>query len=77
MDYTALRHSDFEWFEDNTGALYRRYGEAYVVIQNKKVIGVYSDCPTAVKETLKKEPEGSFIVQLCGKDKESLYGYLV
>lgn len=72
MDYREMQASDYRWFLDHLEELYFQHGEAYVVIQNKKVIGVYGNESRAVLETRKKEPMGSFIVQLCGPNEESL-----
>ena len=76
MDYSAQRDSDYNWFEDHVTELYDLYGEAYVVIQQKKVLGAYASYAEAVHETEKTEPLGSFIVQLCGPTKESLIEYV-
>lgn len=63
---------DFEWYVDNMGALFQKYGDCYLAIKNKSVLGRYQSYAVAVKETLKTEPIGTFIVQRCGTD-ESVY----
>lgn len=72
MDYSRIQDEDYKWFLDHLEELYYQHGEAYVVIQNKKVLGVYGNASRAIIETEKKEPLGSFIVQLCGPNEQSL-----
>lgn len=62
------QRADFEWFVKNMPKLYKKYGDCYLAIKNKKVIGVYSSYNQGVKETAKSELLGTFIIQQCGKD---------
>ena len=64
--------ADFVWFKNNLSVLFSKYGEKYLAIKNKQVLGSYDSYLDAVNITSKSEPVGSFIVQLCGPD-ESVY----
>lgn len=59
---------DYLWFEDNYTELQSQYGDAFLAIKNKSVIGVYENYADGVKETLKTDQIGSFIVQRCTKE---------
>lgn len=63
MTDKELRHSDFQWFVKNHKPLYEIYGEAYLAIKNKLVIGVYKSFAEGIHETEKREPLGTFIIQ--------------
>lgn len=67
-----MQNSDFEWFKSNLAALYKEYGNVYLAIKDKKVLGAYSSYSEGVKETSKTEELGTFIVQQCGPN-ESVY----
>ena len=67
---------DFEWFKANLKDLYEKYGDAYIVIKNKSVIGSYCSYAEGVKATSKIEPLGSFIVQQCAADESVFTAYI-
>jgi hypothetical protein len=62
---------EFKYFIENQNKLAKRYNNKYIVIKNKKVIGVYDSVVEAVQETSKNEPLGTFLVQKCTPGKES------
>lgn len=59
------QHEDFEWFVENYKTFQEVYGDTYLVIKNKQVVNTYDNYGTAVRETMKTEMLGSFIVQKC------------
>lgn len=67
---------DFKWFLDNYDDIFREYGNCYVAIKDKKVLGTYGSTAEAVKETSKNEPLGSFIVQYCNGDESGYTNYI-
>lgn len=67
---------DFEWFLNHFSELYKKYGDSYLVIKNKQVIGVYHSYSEAVYSTKKEEPLGTFIVQKCGCDETAYTNYI-
>lgn len=56
---------EFDFFLKNQKSLVKKYRGKYVVIKNNKVLGVYSDIPSAISETSKVEEYGTFLVQKC------------
>ena len=60
-------NEDFVWFKEHYEEFQKTYGNAFLVIKNKKVIGVYESYGQAVRETEKTEPIGTFIVQECSQ----------
>ena len=56
---------DFNWFSNNYAELQKRYGDSFLSIKNRQVLGSYRSYAEAVKETQKVEKIGSFIVQEC------------
>ena len=71
-----MQSSDFQWFKDNLHALYEMYGNCYLAIKDKSVLGKYSSYSEGVKETLKSLPIGSFIVQECGETEDVYTNYI-
>ena len=59
---------DFEWFMQHYEQFQGEYGNAFLAIKDKRVIGVYDSYGQGVRETQKTEELGTFIVQECRKD---------
>jgi fibrillarin-like rRNA methylase len=70
-----MQEQDFEYFIQNMGDFYKRYGHKFLVIKNKNIIGSYDTFNTALDETLKKESAGTFIIQECFRNKEESVNY--
>lgn len=68
----TCQDKDFNWFTKNNTKLFKKYGEKYLAIKNKKVIGSFNDLEEAVEKTKKNHALGTFIIQKCGKD-DSVY----
>ena len=62
-------HEDYIWFEEHYEEFKKRYGDAFLVIKDKKVIGVYDSYASGVRVTEKTEQLGAFIVQQCLADR--------
>lgn len=60
--------SDYKWFTDNYASLCAKYGNSFVAVKNKTILGVYPSFAVGVKETIKHESAGSFIIQQCYAD---------
>lgn len=71
-----MQEKDFGWFVENLDELYKRYGSVYVAIKNKTVLGTYPSYADGVRETLKTERPGTFIIQQCGPDKSAYTNYI-
>lgn len=61
-------NEDFAWFEQHYQEFQTTYGNAFLAIKNKQVIGVYDSYGEGIRETQKTEELGTFIVQECSKD---------
>lgn len=59
---------DFAWFKEHYKEFQDKYGDSFIVIKNKKILGIYNSYGTGVKETAKTEQLGTFIVQKCSPD---------
>jgi hypothetical protein len=57
--------SDFDYFKENMISFFKEYGERFIAIKDKTVLGVYDTFDEALTETLKTEELGTFIVQQC------------
>ncbi|MGO9202910.1 MAG: hypothetical protein ACLQM8_20510 [Limisphaerales bacterium] len=62
---------EFKYFLDNHDALVKQHLGKVVVIKDCQVIGAYNDELEAVRETSKKHPLGTFLVQKCEPGNES------
>lgn len=60
-----MQASDFQWFLEHYSDLHDKYGDSYLAIKNKTVLGSYSSYADAVSSTSKVEQIGTFIVQFC------------
>ena len=59
---------DFAWFKERYTDFQKKYGESFIAIKNKKILGVYDSYCNGVRETVKTEELGTFIVQECSPD---------
>jgi len=62
---------EFKYYIKNQDELVKQYNNKYIVIKNKKVIGVYNSEIEAIHKTSENEPLGTFLVQKCEPGKES------
>jgi len=77
MTYTDTnRKNDFQWFWDNYDILFNQYGHKVLAIQNKQILGVYSNKNDAIDITAQTYELGTFIVQECSQDKSQHIGYI-
>lgn len=65
MKNLDLQLEDFNWFEKNKPQLFEQYGECFLAIKNKHVLGAYPSFVEAVQKTETTEEPGTFIVQEC------------
>lgn len=62
---------DYDWFVDNYKKLQRLYGNCILLIKGKKVIGVFDNAGSALREALEKYNYGDFIIQECSADHDA------
>jgi fibrillarin-like rRNA methylase len=65
-----MQDQDFGYFIQNMESFYKQYGHKFLAIKNKNILGAYDSFNTALDETLKTEPVGTFIIQECFNNKE-------
>lgn len=70
-----MKYNDFDWCVEHMPELYERYGNTYVVVSDKTILGVYNSFGVAVESTAGYEP-GSFIVQKVGPDESAYTAYI-
>ena len=63
--------TDYVYFKENCAHFFKEYGCRFIAIKNKQVLGVYDNFETALKETLKTEDAGTFIIQESTEDIET------
>ena len=64
---------DFAWFKEHYTEFQKEYGNSFIVIKNKKVLGVYKSYAEGVKKTSETEKLGTFIVQECNTQYEAYH----
>lgn len=75
LDMNNVQHQNFRWFLDHYDEIFKKYGECYVAIKNKRVIGVYTNVGDAVKETNKTEVPGTYNIQHCNGNESGYTAY--
>ena len=68
---------DFNWFTENYQSLYGKYGNCFLSIKNREVLGSYPSYAEAVKESGSKYDLGTFIVQQCNGQESAYMSYNV
>ena len=61
---------EFQYYLDHQRELVKRYSGKFIVIKNAQVLGAFDTELEAIKETTKKHPLGTFLVQKCEAGKE-------
>jgi hypothetical protein len=65
----ARREEDYRWFRENLPELEKRYGDKYVVIKDKRIIGAHETLHKALGCAREREKPGAFLIQLCTTDE--------
>ena len=71
-----MQENDFRWFLEHFSELFEKYGNTYVAIKNKTVIGIYASYAEGVRHTSLTEEIGTFIVQRCGENESAYTNYI-
>ena len=66
---------DFEFFMKNINTFYEQYGPSFIAVKGERVIGVYESLERAVVETSKSHKIGTFLVQQCVENPETLVAH--
>jgi len=67
-----MLENEFKYFLKNKDVLLQKYKGKYIVIRDNSIIGSYDTEIEAYNETQKKYALGSFLIQPCADDAESL-----
>jgi hypothetical protein len=65
-----MQSQDYEYFIQNAGQFYDQYGHKYLAVKNQGILGAYDTFNEALKNTLKTEPLGTFLIQECLENME-------
>lgn len=72
---TVLKE-DFIWFVDNYQKLYSKYGNSFLAIKDKTVLGSYDSYAEGVHKTAETHPLGTFIIQQCNGSASAYTAYI-
>lgn len=65
-------NDEFEYYLENWIDLAEKYDGRYIVIKNRNVIGDYDTKRVAIETTMKTYVLGTFLVQKCSSDPDSI-----
>jgi hypothetical protein len=68
---------DYMWFTENFDNLYQEYGESYLIIKQRSVIGAYKNHSEAYANAIKSNSLGTFIIQKVCANIRDLTEYIV
>jgi hypothetical protein len=63
---------EYSYYKRNQKAFLEKYRNKVLVIKEEKIIGVYEDEATAYKESVSKYKLGTFLIQKCVPDEETI-----
>ena len=63
------RLNDFEYFISIYQDLYNKYGESFIALKNKKILGAFKTVNEAIQALSDKYKLGTYIVQKCNGDE--------
>ena len=76
-EQAALATENYEWFKENLQELEKQYGDKYIVVKGKRVIGDYQSWEDALNDMKGKEEIGTFLIQLCSSDENKTTATIV
>lgn len=77
MSYNKTeRHEDFQWFKEKYSNIYKEYGECYVGIRNKEILGVYKEFNEGLDNLKYKYGLGNFSIQYCNGNESGYTVYI-
>ena len=62
---------EFKYYIKHQDELVKQYNGKFIVIKNRKVIGVYDSQSEAIEKTMEEHELGTFLVQKCEPGDES------
>lgn len=70
------RKKDFDFFLSNYDDFYERYGNCYIAIRFKEILGIYKSIPEAINVLSNQYDLGEYIVQECNGDESGYTNYI-
>jgi hypothetical protein len=70
-----MQEEDYQWFLENMPDLYKKYGQTFLIIKEKQVVGGYSTYEDALNSALQTLELGSFLVQQCFEKKSQTVNF--
>ena len=67
-----MLESEFAYYLEHQAELAKKHEGKFVVIKGQKVIGVYDDEIEAMTKTAEEHELGTFLVQKCSADRDSV-----
>lgn len=75
--YTNVeKRKDFDYFVKHNKEIHEAYGDCYVSIRNKQIIGIFSTEDEAIEVSSSQYGFGNFIVQRCTGTEDSYTNYV-
>lgn len=68
--------NDFDWFVRHYPAFQKTYGDCFIAIKDKRVIGVFENYSDGYEVIKKQFIPGSFIIQECSTTRKAYIVYL-
>ncbi len=65
------QENDFLWFEKHYPEFQKRYGNVFLAIKNKQILGVYKTYSEGVHAASQTEELGTFIIQECSTTRKA------
>ena len=63
---------EFKFYKDNQKKFLSKYQNKVIVVKDTSVVGVYDDEATAYNESISKHKLGTFLIQKCVPQGETL-----
>ncbi len=63
---------EYAYYKENQKTFLEQYRDKVLVIKDEKIVGVYEDEATAYKKSVSKYKLGTFLIQKCVPDGETI-----
>lgn len=63
---------EYKYYQDNQKTFLKQYKNKILVIKGKEIVGVYGDEIAAYKDSISKFDLGTFLIQKCVPEKETI-----
>lgn len=63
---------EYKYYQKNQKTLLKRYKDKVLVIKDENIVGIYEDETSAYKDSVSKYPLGTFLIQRCVPEEETI-----